>query len=220
MYEPKRPPYITIIIVSIIILVGFGIYTLATQFLAREAPFEPEASAVITQVIPTATPRLIATPHPTNTPTTVPTATPAPTSLRFGVLDRDDGCDGFNQVVMMAVAQMNMRMVPVTFDNAESLYEALATQAIDLTLCFQDPTDRPFLTEHVGFLKTIDAPYFDDGEIRLQVMVNAANVVPLREEQPCLLHFLQAMTFNTKVDQPETWLTENQTEILEWRNCS
>lgn len=217
MYEPKRPPYITIIFVSILLLIGAGVYIWAVPLLEqRRAAPEPEASAV-TQPPPTATPRVVATPLPTQTATPVPTVTLAASGLRFGLLERDDGCASVHAVLTTLFDETTI--TTVVFDDAESLYEALATRAIDATLCFQDPTDRPFLTEHVGFLQTIGAPYFDDGATRLQVMVNAAAVVPLREEQPCLLQFLQAMTFDARIDSADSWIATNQTEIDSWRAC-
>ncbi len=217
MYEPRRFPILPFVIVSILVLAGIGVFFLVTQNRAQEPEFEPDITS-IPQPTPTQTPALVATPQLINTPTVLPTVTVAP-DLRFGVVEREDGCIAINELVMRTLGDLNVQTASVLFDDADALYAALAEQAIDLTLCFQDPADRPFLTEHVGFLKTIDAPYFDDGELRLQVMVNAANVVPLREEQPCLMRFLQAMTFDERVDSAESWLTENQATINEWTDC-
>lgn len=226
MYEPRRFPLIPFVIVSIVVLAGIGIFILASQYLSAKPEFEPEASAITQAATPTAT--LLPTPtlQPTSTPLTLSTETIVP-DLRFGVVLRDDGCVAFNEIVVTHLAALDVQVETVVFDDSESLYENLAEKAVDLTVCFQDPTDRPFLTEHVGFLKTIDAPYFDNGEIRLQVMMNAANIVPLREERPCLVRFLRAMNFEEPVEwtddvskSAETWLANNQTEILKWSECS
>jgi ABC-type proline/glycine betaine transport system substrate-binding protein len=217
MYEPRRFPIIPFAVIAIVVVVvGIGIYLRASR---RSQPLpEPEA-VVVVQPAPTVTPRLIATPMPTNTLPPAPTTTPAP-DLRFGVVEREDGCTTFNAIATSILDGLDVRVATVQFIDADLLYQALANRDVDLTLCFQDPADRSYLTQYVGFLKTLNAPYFDNGAIRLQVMVNAANVVPLREEQPCMVRFLQAMTFSEPIDNSaEIWIADNTAVIAEWTAC-
>ncbi len=218
MYEPKRFRPSIFAIISIVVLAGIGILFFTSQLLTPQPDFEPEASG-ITQIAPTATLPPIATPRPTNTPTLIPTVTIVPI-LRFGMVASDSACSAFNTVVMSVLGDLEIRTELRIFDEADSLYQALADRNVDLTICFRDPIDRPFLTKHVGFLKTIDAPYLDNGEIRRQVILNAANIVPLHEERPCLVQFLQAIPFEAETESAETWLAENQSVINTWIDCN
>lgn len=214
MYEPKRFPLIPFVIGIIVVLAGVGVY-----FRMSRTP-QPEPTVVAaTQVQPTATIRPTATLSPTNTPTPMPTTTPAP-DIRFGVVVREDGCEMFNEIISEILQGQAIRVSTIEFPDADSLYEALADRRVDLTLCFQDPADRSYLTQHVGFLKTLGAPYFEADGLRLQVMLNAANVVPLREEKPCLVQLLQMMTFEESIDgSANNWLRDNKAVVDDWTDC-
>ena len=224
MYEPRRSPLVTFAIGGIVLAVAAALlfFVWQTFFTTSPAPRErvstatPATIATETTVLPTPSPTSL--PEPTLTPASTSTPTIEP-DVRFGVVAREDGCVAFSEVAQNALAELDLVVELVDFNDSDALFAALADRDVDLTLCFQDPADRSYLTEYVGFMRTIDAPYFDGENSRLQVMLNAANVVPFREEKPCMLNFLRELTFDAPIEAVDDWLVENESTVAAWTEC-
>lgn len=168
--------------------------------------------------------------------TAAPTEPPAPTAttatattadLVLGVTDQHTGCTFFSETVAQIIRdQFNLDVELVPYPNNEALYAAIANRqnqrAVDLTVCYGDPDDRPFLREYFGFLKHIGDVYWQGADVRMQVLTNAGYGVELERNQTCLYRFFKNMQFEGEdllTQSPADWITNNSALISSWASC-
>ena len=106
------------------------------------------------------------------------------------------------------------------------MYSAIANRqnqrTVDLTVCYGDPDDRPFLREYFGFLKHIGDVYWQGPDVRMQVLTNAGFGVELERNQTCLYRFfknLQCEGEDLITQTPADWITNNSATVNSWASC-
>jgi len=167
---------------------------------------------------------------PTEAPTATPTAAPINTSsadLILGITDDHAECGFFSELTAEMIRQnFDMDVETTIFADDNEMYEQLANRqnqrAIDITVCYGDPNDRPYLRQYFGFLKHIGDVYWDGPEIRLQVLTNAGFSADLERNQTCLYRFFKNINFEGEellVQTPAEWISDNQAMVTEWANC-
>jgi len=168
--------------------------------------------------------------------TVVPTEVPLPTAttttassagLLLGATDQHTGCLFFTETIAQIVREkFAMEVEIVQYADNEALYAALANRqnqrTVDLTVCYGDPNDRPFLREYFGFLKHIGDVYWQGPDARMQVLTNAGFGVEVERNQTCLYRFLKNIQFEGEaiIAQPAAdWIADNGATIDDWANC-
>lgn len=182
-------------------------------------------------VLPTPAPAIVndeSTAAPTEPPApTATTATATTADLVLGVTDQHTGCTFFSETVAQVIRdQFNLDVEVVQYSDNEALYAAIANRqnqrAVDLTVCYGDPDDRPFLREYFGFLKHIGDVYWQGPDVRMQVLTNAGYGVELERNQTCLYRFFKNMQFEGEellTQTPADWITNNSGLISSWASC-
>ncbi len=184
-------------------------------------------------VLPTPIPAAAANP---TAETVVPTEVPAPTAttasastadLLLGVTDHHPECAFFAETVAQIVRDqfsLDVELVQNT-DDAE-MYSAIANRqnqrTVDMTVCYGDPDDRPYLREYFGFLKHIGDVYWQGPDVRMQVLSNAGFSVELERNQTCLYRFFKNLEFegvDVAAQTPSDWIANNAATISSWANC-
>lgn len=220
------------------------------QVVAVAATPTPTAAVAVVAVLPTApllptptalppTATFTATPLP---PTMTPTMTPTPLALstasatapplppvdfRLGYLDRGDDCPVITTIVQAILEnELGYRVASVPFSTPDELFAMLTAdnreQKIDWTMCYLDPTDRPFLQKYGGFFVVIGGIYWRADGNNYQIMANGLRKKAIQQEQPCLYGFLKNFTLeNAPVDgqTATTWVAEHQALVQSWVSC-
>ncbi|MEZ4866813.1 MAG: BMP family ABC transporter substrate-binding protein [Caldilineaceae bacterium] len=182
-----------------------------------QAATEPEAAAQ-----PTEAPTPTAPPPPTATDLPVVTA-----DLVFGVTDDHAQCSFFTQLLSQIIQEhFGLSVEIADYNSDDTMYAEIANRqnrrTVDLTVCFGDPKDRPYLREYFGFLKPIGGIYWETSGLRLQVMSNSGVVVQLQREQRCVYDFLKNLHFEGDElpnQDPTQWIADNAQTINTWVNC-
>ena len=122
--------------------------------------------------------------------------------------------------------QFDLDVEIVKFGDDDEMYGELANRqnqrTVDITVCYGDPDDRPYLREYFGFLKHIGDVYWDGPDVRLQVLTNAGYSTDLERNQTCLYRFLKNLHFEGEellAQTPADWIAANQATVSEWANC-
>lgn len=169
-----------------------------------------------------------ATPVPTEIPLPTPTAVSVSTAdLLLGVTDLHAECIYFTDIVAQTIRDEFALIVDVIeFATHDDLYQALedrpSQRTVDLTLCFGDPADRPFLRDHFGFVKHIGDDYWRGPEYKLQIIANAGFSAELERDQTCLYRLFKNVQFGeieAGAQSSSEWLTENGETIASWSSC-
>ncbi|MEZ4620588.1 MAG: BMP family ABC transporter substrate-binding protein [Caldilineaceae bacterium] len=182
-------------------------------------------------VLPTPTPAATAGAEATST-TAPPTATAVPASastadLILAATEDHDECTFFTEATAQILRDQFSLSVDVVnlIDDAE-MYSELANRqqqrTVDVTVCFGDPKDRPFLREHFGFLKHIGDVYWQNDELRLQVLANAGFSAELERNEVCIYRFFKNMQFDitdVATQVPAQWIADNTATISSWASC-
>lgn len=191
---------------------------------AESAPAAVGASA-------TATPAAVAeAPTATESAATATTvaAPPTPTAdLVLGVTEEHPECRFFTSVFQqIGQEKLGLTIDVVDFVEDIPMYEALADRqnqrTIDMTLCFADPTDRPFLREYFGFVRSLGDIYWRNDEIRLQIMTNSGLLADLENNQTCLYRLLKNLHFEGNelpAQDPAQWVADNDALATQWASC-
>lgn len=214
-----------------------GLELLDTTDWLVEGVAELDAEAVDVEaipVLPTPTQSTASdTPTEVDTPTEAPTATPTPipassnADLILGDTDHHPECTFFSELTAQIIReQFALDVEVVDFVEDDIMYEELANRqnqrTVDLTVCYGDPDDRPYLREYFGFLKHIGDVYWEGPEIRLQVLTNAGFSAELERNQTCLYRFLKNLHFEGEEllsQTPAEWIAANQATVPEWASC-
>ncbi len=182
-------------------------------------------------VLPTPVPAAVSEENNT-TPTEAPlptatTATGSTAGLILGTTDHHAGCTFLSETVAQIIRdrfQMDVEIVQYADD--EAMYGAIANRqnqrTVDLTICYGDPDDRPFLREYFGFLKHIGDVYWQGPDVRMQVLTNAGFGVELERNETCLYRFFKNMQFEGEdliTQTPADWIANNSATIDSWANC-
>lgn len=178
----------------------------------ESAPVAPAATAVVT----------------TAEPAPVSPTQPAPTAdLVLGVTQENPECLFFTDVVkQISEERLGVTVAVVDYAEGTEMYAALATRqeqrTIDLTLCFADPKDRPFLREYFGFIRNIGDIYWRNDTMRLQIVTNSGLLAGLEREQVCLYRLLKNLTFegnDLPTQDPAQWITDHADLVDQWTSC-
>ncbi len=181
---------------------------------------EPTVASVVTPtvVVPVATVAPVAT--------TPPVAT---ADFRFGYIDESATCSMATQLAQAILgAQLALQVELVHFTSKDELFAALASDStgkIDLTFCYNDPGDRHYLQEHVGFVLLLGGAYHraDSHEGQLQVVSNAESKARIQNKYPCFYKLLRAFELGPEQDHPlavADWLVKHSDMVQAWASCS
>ena len=186
-------------------------------------------------VLPTATQAPIEAPAEVAaaaTPTVEPTATPTAVAvsnadLLLGVDEEYAACSFFSETTAQIIRdQFGLAVELVPFPDANAMYGAIANRqnqrTVDMTVCYGDPNDRPYLREYFGYLKHIGDAYWQGPDVRLQVLANAGFSVDLERNQTCVYRFFKNLDFASieiAAQAPGEWIANNDAAISAWASC-
>ncbi|MEZ4728329.1 MAG: BMP family ABC transporter substrate-binding protein [Caldilineaceae bacterium] len=166
--------------------------------------------------------------EPLATVAPAPSVQPTPVAdLVFGVIQENETCLFFTDVVKrMVEGKLGVSVAVADYAEAAGMYAALATRqdqrTVDLTLCFVDPQDRPFLREHFGFIRNIGDIYWRNDEMRLQIVSNSGLLAELEQEQVCVYRLLKNLNFEGSglpTQEPAQWVDANADLVDQWASC-
>lgn len=200
----------------------------------QPTPALAESSTAAVAEAPTATPATV-DPAPTATESTAAPATatdipapPTPTAdLVLGLTAEHPECRFFTEIFQqISQEKLGLTVEVLSFSEDTPMYEALAKRqdqrTVDITLCFADPKDRPFLREYVGFIRNVGDIYWRNDEIRLQIMTNSGLLADLERNQVCLYRLLKNLYFEGN-DLPSQdaaqWVADNSALVEQWASC-
>lgn len=186
----------------------------------------PTATFTATPLPPTLTPTRVALVVPIATATTANLLPPA-VDFRLGYIDRGDDCPVITKIVQTILEkELDYQVSTVAFSTPDELFATLtasdAQQKIDWTMCYLDPTDRPFLQKYGGFFVVIGGIYWRAAANNYQIMANGLRKKAIQQEQPCVYTFLK----NFKLDSTgfngqdaSSWLADHQELVQRWTSC-
>lgn len=234
----QNPSYIfltgiTMVLVSLVamqLIVIFNQQALASQI---SLPVESDFLIMPTQTAET----MLATSTPSLTPISAATATSIPPTtepavmevdLRFGVTERGLNCPLMTEIAALVLEEKeDLKAEIISYNSADELYEALASNSeeekIDLTLCFLDPDDRPYIREYVGLTTQLGTAYWQDEASKFLIMANATVVAPLEKNNACVYNFFQNFKFakvSFEEQDAKTWVNNNRPTVRSWTNCN
>jgi len=182
-----------------------------------------------TPVPPTATSTATPTPAP---PTPAPTAsdTPLPAvDFVLGYLQNRAQCVLITNIVARILIEEYDRTVRTDhFEDADSMYLHLshdvanAQSRIDLTACYIDPDDRPYLLQYNTDIGLIGSAFRQvDGQ--KSFIASHTNLIPSLEfDHRCLLNFLRQFDLSdASLDaaDADTWIVSNAELVATWTAC-
>lgn len=183
-----------------------------------EQPVADESTDADAEEAPTAT----TAPEPTPT-----AAQSVNADMVLGYTPDHDQCRFFSDVVAQLLRTEFAKTVEIVdyADDAE-LYQNLADRqslrTVDLTVCFGDPDDRPYLREHFGFLKHIGDGYWENEELRMQILANAGFVSEIERNDVCIYRFFKNIHFD-EVDfaaqSADQWIADHADAVATWTSC-
>ncbi|MEZ4727876.1 MAG: hypothetical protein R3E79_12170 [Caldilineaceae bacterium] len=179
------------------------------------APLPPVAAAAPTPLLP-----LITSPLPTPTPAVA-------VDFRLGYVDRNSGCAAVTALMQLVMErEFDLQIATVAFPGTDSLFEKLAAKTaaehIDLSFCYTDPVDRPYLQKYFGFIIFIGSGYRQVADQKFIIMSNAAVKSPIERGNPCLYRFftnLNLNDFDFNSEDVATWYAHNVDTIASWVRC-
>jgi hypothetical protein len=192
---------------------------------------KPVTQATIAPVEPTATSSLTTT-AASSVSTVAPEAITPPVStadFRFGYIDDSVICPIATKLAQgILTAQFALQVELVRFTNKDELFAALASDdasKIDLTFCYNDPEDRHYIQEHVGFILLLGGAYHqaDSHEGQLQVLTNAQSKARIQNKHPCFYKLLRAFELGPEEDHTLSlpdWLVKHNDMVQAWISCS
>jgi len=183
----------------------------ATVVTATVAPIS------ITEIVPAvSTPSSLATPS-------------LPNTIRLGVMQRAESDCRFSSEIATELWQerLGVTVLVTEFATADELFRALAMaddpQHIDITLCYVDPIDRPYLRQYPGVLQIIGDAFWETAEGKLLAMRSGAPLGIGVEETTCMTNYLRNQSYEVDAltDLPATeWLAANRELALGWFDCA
>lgn len=217
-------------LVAMQLIVIFNQQALASQI---SLPIESDFLIMPTSTAETklSTENLSVTPISTPTGSSIaPTAEPVAmdVDLRFGVTERGLNCALMTEIVALVLEEEeNLKVEIIYYDSPDELYEVLASNSgegkIDLTLCFLDPDDRPYIKEYVGFTTQLGTAYWQDESSKFLIMANATVIAPLEKNNSCVYNFFQNLKFTEpsfKEQDAKTWIDNHLSTVRSWTNCN
>lgn len=183
---------------------------------AQEAPPNPSDFSA-----PGATPKPANTETPTNTPIPTPTVTATPISdLRLGYTDRGMNCPLITEIVALALEEeLAMSVGRSEYETAEDLFAALASGEVNLTLCFLDPEDRPYIKEYLDKMRREYGYISQDKKLGIMVNLNSFRII---QEMQCVNLFFKKIDFESHDFQNSTakqWFDSHPEIIESWVDC-
>lgn len=224
--------FLTILFVSLIslqIMLLLNPLTSSGQSLASldDQPNLNPTATIASQLVATITP--IVAVEPTKNVTPALTATSSNLDLRVGYIDRGLNCPLISQISALVLEQeFGLSVDTIEYETVEELFATLAstnkTERIDLTFCFLDPTDRPYISKSFAFIKVLGHNYLQYESNKLLIMANAAIVAPLKKEMPCVYGFFQKLKFKAsdfkQAQDAATWIQNNRAAVRNWTSCN
>jgi hypothetical protein len=177
---------------------------------------------------------------PTPTPTApLPTATASTTlptvattadraAYRLGYVDRGDHCGVVTEIVSLILTQnLGLEVESRAFPTSDDLFTTLANkdeaQRVDLTLCYMDPDDRPYLQKHLGFVLLVGGGYRKIDTKTYLILSNAAVKKVIQRDQPCIYTLLTELNLTAgdlAAQDARTWYDAHPDLVRSWTNCS
>lgn len=112
------------------------------------------------------------------------------------------------------------------FTSIEELISAIADTShprhIDATLCYIDPTDRPYLRQYPGSLQVIGDGFLTVSDLRLLALRSTVQPPIGQERVGCIESYLRNQNYNATAlvgFEAETWLAENGDVARNWLDC-
>ncbi len=192
-----------------------------------EIPPTPAPADTTAGAAPTTAPALVPTPTVADTPATATSAPVSTADLILGVNQQYAACTFFTEVVAQSLRNdLDLSVEIVNFANADDLYAALAdrqnVRTVDLTVCFADPADRPYLRDYFGFIKPIGEIYWRGSDLRFQLLGNGSVIAALERDEQCAYRFMKNLQFEgdeIPAQDPAAWLTDNADLVSQWTSC-
>ena len=146
-------------------------------------------------------------------------------SLQFGYTVRENDCLKMTEIVAAILEQETGSTVElIEYETTDTLFATLAQQnaPIDLTLCFFDPIDRPYLSQYQSYISQIGGPIKREAEHKVLVMARPGFRSSLKQHNPCTYQFLQKLDFEDRQVTEQSaveWIEENADIIQHWVEC-
>ena len=199
----------------------------------------PTETPLLPILTPTSVPLTPTVPLPTATPlaplvvddatltTTVPLTDPVigvtSVDLRIGYAQREGDCTVMTEIVAQLIREhFSLTVATQLLDSPVQLFEALAAQQVDITLCYTDPEDRSLMRTRLGLIRQIGGQYYVGDGYKLQIWANGNSKAILRDKDRCVIDFLEKIDFtaqNPQGQDPATWLQNNQSVVDGWLRC-
>lgn len=189
------------------------------------------ATVTATALLPTSTPTLAPTTaaviRPMARAATNKLQAPPVVDFRLGYIDRGDDCPLITKLVQTILeTELDYQVSTVAFTTPDELFATLTAndeqQKIDWTMCYLDPTDRPFLQKYGGFFVVIGGTYWHASDNNYQIMANGLRKKAIQQEEPCVYALLKNFTLT---DAPlsgqgvTAWIAAHQDQIRNWTSC-
>jgi hypothetical protein len=155
------------------------------------------------------------------------TATPLENVLRLGVIARPELDCRFASAVAETVwrTQLGIDVQIEEFATPDDLFLAMTdaanAQAIDATLCYIDPTDRPYLRQYPGQLQIVGDAFWQANDLRLLALRNPTAALTTATAE-CVDNYLRNQEYEVAglAEQAVAeWLTANQELAISWLAC-
>lgn len=203
-----------------------------TQPTTVNPPATATPALLVIAAAPTPTPQPIVPPTPLPpVPTSTATALPnpptstvaAPVDLRIGYVQRARDCTAMTEIITLFLQErFGLTVVTQQFADPTTLFNALAAQEVDITLCYTDPEDRTLMRDHLGLIRQIGVQHFVGDGYKLQIWANGNSKATLRNDRRCVLDFLEKVDFTGQDPQGEAaaiWLQKQQALVTSWSTC-
>ena len=164
-----------------------------------------------------------------------PTAAPIGSGLFFndradvhlGYVDRGDDCAANTGLAALIMEQkFGLHVSATAFPDVETLFKALsgkdAGQQVDLTFCYQEPTDRSYRQRYFSYTEFIGSGYQQNGAARYVIVSNRTIKAPLERNNNCLYHFLTNLNWDgldLRSQDLAAWYAANQPLVDSWTRC-
>lgn len=144
--------------------------------------------------------------------------------LRLGYVERGLNCQFFTELMVVTLEQkQKMNILVAAFETENDLFDALTEQEIDLTFCFADPLDRSQIKPRLGHIRQIGSHYWQSDKVKMQIWANTASKADLRDEEGCVLSFLESLNLSEIKEIPtdaKAWYQTNPESVSQWLRCT
>lgn len=217
--------FLALITTAFVALVALQIIIIANQGNTEPLTVETQApQAPLTEEEPS-DPFAEESVKPTSEPTLAPTSTSAPAAdIRLGVLDRDFNCPLITEISTVLLEQkLDVTSEIVSYSTPDELFDGLAQNEVDVSLCFIDPLDRAQIKPRLGLIRQIGSYYWEEEDHKLQVWAYTEAKANLRKEMPCVLNYFENLSLTDsewQEQEPNKWVQNHALQIQDWITCA